>query len=120
VGKNAVLHLISDDIYLSVKFTAWGGSGTNGFAYTRSTPPPAAPLMTGARLAGQAAFRITFTNTPGFAFSLLATSDLSLPFTNWPLLGVVTDAPPGSGSYQFTDPGAITSAPQKFYRIRFP
>lgn len=39
VGVNAVLHLISDDIYLSVKFTSWtsGGAG-GGFSYTRSTP----------------------------------------------------------------------------------
>jgi hypothetical protein len=40
VGVNAVLHLIPEDIYLSVKFTSWfsGGSG-GGFSYTRSTPP---------------------------------------------------------------------------------
>ncbi len=37
-GKNLVLHLIQDDIYLSVKFTFWG-SGKNGrFVYERSTP----------------------------------------------------------------------------------
>lgn len=39
VGVNAVVHLISDDIYLGLTFTSWGGSG-GGFAYTRSTPPP--------------------------------------------------------------------------------
>jgi hypothetical protein len=39
VGINAVLHLIPDDIYLSVRFTSWtaGGSG-GGFSYLRSTP----------------------------------------------------------------------------------
>ncbi|OJJ20245.1 hypothetical protein BKI52_17410 [marine bacterium AO1-C] len=37
-GKDLVLHLIQDDIYLSVKFTFWG-SGKNGrFTYERSTP----------------------------------------------------------------------------------
>ena len=36
VGEDAVLHLLSDDIYLSINFTSWGGSG-GGFAYTRST-----------------------------------------------------------------------------------
>ena len=45
VGVNAVVHLINEDIYLSVTFTSWGGLG-GGFAYTRSTPgaanqPPA-------------------------------------------------------------------------------
>ena len=44
VGKNMVMHLVDDNIYLSVKFTSWssGGGGQNGggggFAYERSTP----------------------------------------------------------------------------------
>ena len=37
VGLDAVLHLLSDDIYLSINFTSWGGPG-GGFAYLRSTP----------------------------------------------------------------------------------
>jgi hypothetical protein len=40
VGVNAVVHLITDDIYLSVTFTSWG-AGIGGFSYTRSTPPGA-------------------------------------------------------------------------------
>jgi hypothetical protein len=39
VGVDAVMHLISDDIYLDVKFTTWGGSA-GGFSYSRSTPVP--------------------------------------------------------------------------------
>lgn len=42
VGKNLVLHLIEDDIYLSVSFISWtaGSSGSRGgFAYERSTQP---------------------------------------------------------------------------------
>ncbi len=44
VGKNLVMHLIDDDIYLSVKFTSWsqgsgnGQGGGGGFSYERSTP----------------------------------------------------------------------------------
>lgn len=39
VGVNAVLHLIADDIYLSIRFTSWSGGGTGGgFSYQRSTP----------------------------------------------------------------------------------
>ena len=38
VGKDLVLHLIEDDIYLSVKFTSWSGGKKGGFAYDRSTP----------------------------------------------------------------------------------
>lgn len=37
VGQDAVLHLLRDDVYLSINFSFWGGAG-GGFAYTRSTP----------------------------------------------------------------------------------
>jgi len=44
VGKNLVLHLLEDNIYISVKFTSWssgngsGSGGGGGFSYERSTP----------------------------------------------------------------------------------
>jgi hypothetical protein len=37
VGKNAVVHLITDDIYIDIKFTSWAQGGGGSFAYTRST-----------------------------------------------------------------------------------
>ena len=47
VGVQAVLHLIPDDIYLSVRFTSWTGGAPGGgpsygggFSYLRSTPVP--------------------------------------------------------------------------------
>lgn len=39
IGLNAVMHLISDDIYIDVTFTSWGGT-SGGFSYDRSTPTP--------------------------------------------------------------------------------
>ena len=38
VGKNLVLHLKLEDIYLSVKFTSWSEKQKGGFAYERSSP----------------------------------------------------------------------------------
>ena len=38
VNRDAVVHLITDDIYLDLRFTAWGGN-QGGFAYLRSSPP---------------------------------------------------------------------------------
>lgn len=39
IGKDAVLHLISENIYMDIKFTSYAGGGTNGaFSYVRSTP----------------------------------------------------------------------------------
>ena len=46
VGVNAVLHLISEDIYMDIKFTSWGSHGTGGFSYIRSTPPNIPPSVT--------------------------------------------------------------------------
>ena len=37
VGKNLVMYLEEDDIYLSVKFTSWSEHKNGGFAYERST-----------------------------------------------------------------------------------
>jgi len=37
VGVDAVMHIVSDDIYLDVTFTSWGSIG-GGFSYLRSTP----------------------------------------------------------------------------------
>ncbi len=50
VGVSAVVHLVSDDIYLSVTFKSWGGAG-GGFSYARSTPalmdqPPTVTIVT--------------------------------------------------------------------------
>ena len=43
VGQNAVVHLISDDIYIDIKFDSWGSSAGAGFAYTRATAPVPEP-----------------------------------------------------------------------------
>lgn len=53
VDRNAVVHLISDGIYLDLRFSAWGSGNPAGgsFAYVRSTPvpePAAAFLLSGA------------------------------------------------------------------------
>jgi len=50
VGQDAVLHLISEDIYLDIRFTNWGiGGGAGGnFSYVRAVvPAPGATLMLG-------------------------------------------------------------------------
>ena len=43
VGRNMVVHLVTEDIYIDIKITSWtsgGGNGAGGgFSYTRSTNP---------------------------------------------------------------------------------
>lgn len=53
VGENMVLHLISDDIYIDIKFLTWGETPSSGgfFSYERSTPIPE-PATVGLVLVG--------------------------------------------------------------------
>jgi len=37
-GKDLVVHLIEDDIYLQVRFTSWAQGMAGGFSYVRSSP----------------------------------------------------------------------------------
>ena len=49
-GVDAVVHLITEDIYIDIRFLSWttgngqGGTGGGGFSYMRSTPAPVATL----------------------------------------------------------------------------
>jgi hypothetical protein len=50
VGQDAVLHLITDDIFIDIKFLSWTsgqGAGGGGFSYERTTPPPMPPMIEG-------------------------------------------------------------------------
>jgi hypothetical protein len=124
VNQAAVVHLISDDIYVSLTFRSWSSGGTGGgFSYDRSTPgsgppPPPAPAITGATIAPDGSFQFAFTNTPGSVFTVLATTNIALPLANWNVAGIATETPVGSGQYQFVDPGIGTSFYQRQYIVR--
>ena len=62
-------------------------------------------------------FQFGFTNSPGALFGVLATTNLSLPLTNWTKLGGVVEISPGQ--FQFTDPQA-TNGGQRYYNIFAP
>ncbi len=38
VGRELVMHVVSEDIYIDVVFTSWSRSKAGGFSYMRSTP----------------------------------------------------------------------------------
>jgi hypothetical protein len=48
VGRNAVLHLKTDDIYIDIKFRSWTQSSGGGFSYQRSTPSGGGPTTASA------------------------------------------------------------------------
>ena len=101
VGKTFVVHLINEDIYLSLKLTAWGGAGGAGdksFSYQRSslsvTPPTPTISITnpvsGAVFVAPANVTIgaaatvssgTVTNVQFFTNGVSAGSDQTSPFS---------------------------------------
>ncbi len=124
VGKDAVVHLMPDDIYLSVQFTTWTQNG-GPFAYIRSTPntappPPPVPVLINAGLTNGKSFQISFTNVPGYTFTVVGTTNLKVAFSNWTMVGQVTNSSTGSTFYQFIDPGAVTNRALQYYRVTWP
>ena len=62
-------------------------------------------------------FQFTFANPDGLSFTVLATTDLSLPLSNWTALGSPVSI--GGGLYQFTDSTAVNYS-RRFYQLRSP
>jgi hypothetical protein len=62
-------------------------------------------------------FQFSFTNTPGASFSVLTTTDVALPLSNWTVLGTPAEISPGH--FQYADPQA-TNQPRRFYGVRSP
>ena len=69
------------------------------------------------RFATNGAFQFGFTNAAAATFTVLSTTNLSLPLGLWQNLGHPTEGP--AGQYQFADPQA-TNDPQRFYYLRHP
>ena len=84
------------------------------YAFTVPVPPI---VLTNSTLLPGGAFQFGFTNVPGLSFTAFATTNVSLPLTNWTRLGAATEVAPGQ--FQFTDPQA-TNDSQRFYRVRSP
>jgi len=64
-----------------------------------------------------AGLSFSFTNAPGTGFTVWATTNLMLPFSQWLNLGHPTESP--AGQYQFVD-SLATNQPQRFYRVTSP
>ena len=72
------------------------------------------PQLSGTKSIGSS-YTLTFTNTPGTTYTVLATTNLALASTNWITLGTCTDSVPGN--FQFTDTQAGTNK-LRFYQLR--
>lgn len=105
VGQQMVVHLISDDIYISIQFTLWVPNGSGGFAYQRSTPTP--PNLSDASISnGQ--FTFSYTTEAGLAYVVQSSTNLM----DW--VSLVTNVASG-GPVLFTD--ALNQTGASFYRV---
>jgi hypothetical protein len=77
------------------------------------TPPP----LSGAQMLANGAFQFSFTNNPGAAFTVVCTTNLSLPLSNWTPVGPPSN--PAPGMFQFTSQ-PTTNGSQLFYGVRSP
>ena len=103
-GNYTVVGAINDLLYQ--------GRATN----TLVVKPMAAVLRSPTILSNHA-IQFVFTNSPNANFSVLSTTNLTLPVSNWTDVGGVTEISPGQ--YQFTDLQA-TNGGQRFYRLKSP
>ena len=75
------------------------------------------PLLGGAQILTNGLLQFAFTNNPGATFTVLSTTDLSLPLSDWTVAGAASNI--GGSQFQFTVQPA-TNAGQGFYTVRSP
>jgi hypothetical protein len=80
------------------------------------TPMPPIMLTHPARLTN-GTVQFTFTNVPNWPFTVLGTTNVALPASNWTTLTGLTEILPGQ--FQFTDSNSSNS-PRRFYRVFSP
>ena len=81
--------------------------------YVIGTPP----ILTGARLLANGVLQFSFTNNPNASFTVLSSTNLSLPLSEWTVVSNML--PNTSGVFQFTSP-PTTNETQLFYVVQSP
>ena len=101
-------------------YTGTTPSGGTSAPTTRNVvvtaPPSRSQLGSFVVLAG-GAYQFTFTNALPTSFTVLASTNITLPTSNWTALGAAALVSPGV--YQFTDTQS-TNFPRRFYQVRSP
>jgi DNA-binding beta-propeller fold protein YncE len=124
----------SDQSWLTINGVA---NGVVSFAFTANTGPArtahitllgqvipitqgiigSPPTLTGLQMLGSGAFQFAFTNTPSAVFTVVSTTNLSLPLCDWTVVGSPVEIP--AGVYQFTSQ-PTTNVSQIFYGVISP
>jgi len=79
--------------------------------------PTSALNLTSAQMLGNGVLQFAFTNNPNGSFTVLSATNLSLPLSNWAVVGIATNTFPGQ--FQFTSQPTTNDA-QRYYRVRSP
>jgi sugar lactone lactonase YvrE len=74
-------------------------------------------VLTGVRFLGNGILQFTFTNNTSATFTVLSTTNLAVPLSNWTEFATLTND--GSGVFQFISP-PTTNDMQRFYLVRSP
>jgi hypothetical protein len=104
VGKQLVVHIISEDIYFSLEFSFWGSKASGGFTYQRSTGTslfPAKKIVNGQ-------FSFTSTSVSNSVYVIESSSD----FATW--TPISTNVPAGN-LFTFTD--SFVTNQNRVYRV---
>ena len=103
---------------ISADFEAATNSSDSGEIVLELTPTngPVGVYLSGS-MTSEGLLELTFPSRPGLNSTVLATTNLALPLSNWTALGPVIEVFPGL--YRFVDSNAA-NYPQQFYRVRTP
>jgi hypothetical protein len=115
VGQDAVVHLISEDIYLSLRFTSWPDGKQNpggGFSYVRSTAAISPPAFQSVTLSNNTVV-LTWSASAGQSCQFQYSTNLVS--TNWINLGGSITAT--NVTMITTDTNALKDSTARFYRI---
>jgi len=86
------------------------------FASSSANLSATPPTLVNPTLLPNGNFQFTFASSPTASFTVLGSSDVTLPLSNWTVLGAAVETSPGH--YQFTDSAAAIDV--RFYSIRSP
>jgi hypothetical protein len=100
------------------RFAYVASSSAANFTLALVAEPPAPPItLTAPPTLTNGVFQFMFSYTPGALLSVVSTTNLTLPLSNWTVLTGVTEVSPGQ--FKFTD-SQTTGIPRRFYRVRSP
>jgi hypothetical protein len=102
---------------LSSIANAAGGDGSDIGAFELQVVLGTPMLLADPEKLLNGSFQFSFTNTPGASFTVLTTTNIALPLSNWTMFGTPTEISPGH--FQYSDPQA-TNQPLRFYQVRSP